>query len=237
MDQAGKPIVGARVLVLNTKDNTTRTLTTDVAGNYAIQGLTAGCGLRSPSRFPRCCLRTEVHLRPAGPRRQPRELPAQPRCRRRRLAAGDGNRRSRSGVPDLRPRQTESVVRDAAGCSSADPGRACCCMDIGENRKVWEEFPKATPGTRMGRHVAGPARTRRQPDQEPTAASGEPGLENESAGIPSGYRSRTGLAQEAAAAEFQQDRGCRIRRRSESCPDFERQVQGSANHRGRQSRA
>ena len=41
VDQAGKPIVGARVLVLNTKDSTTRTLTTDVAGNYAIQGLTA----------------------------------------------------------------------------------------------------------------------------------------------------------------------------------------------------
>jgi len=39
VDQAGKPIVGARVLVLNTKDNTTRTITTDVAGNYAIQGL------------------------------------------------------------------------------------------------------------------------------------------------------------------------------------------------------
>ena len=41
VDQAGKPIVGARVLVLNTKDSTTRTLTTDVVGNYAIQGLTA----------------------------------------------------------------------------------------------------------------------------------------------------------------------------------------------------
>jgi len=38
-DQAGKPIVGARVLVYNLKDNTTRTLTTDGSGNYAIRGL------------------------------------------------------------------------------------------------------------------------------------------------------------------------------------------------------
>ena len=41
LDQAGKPLVGARVSVLNTKDNTTRTLSTDVAGNYSIQGLAA----------------------------------------------------------------------------------------------------------------------------------------------------------------------------------------------------
>jgi pimeloyl-ACP methyl ester carboxylesterase len=41
LDQAGKVIAGARVLVLNTKDNTTRTLTTDVAGNYSVQGLAA----------------------------------------------------------------------------------------------------------------------------------------------------------------------------------------------------
>jgi pimeloyl-ACP methyl ester carboxylesterase len=39
LDQAGKPLVGARVSVVNTKDNTTRTLSTDVAGNYSIQGL------------------------------------------------------------------------------------------------------------------------------------------------------------------------------------------------------
>jgi pimeloyl-ACP methyl ester carboxylesterase len=38
-DQAGKPIVGARVLVYNLKDNTTRTLTTDESGNYVIRGL------------------------------------------------------------------------------------------------------------------------------------------------------------------------------------------------------
>jgi len=38
-DQRGKPISGARVLIRNTKDNTTRTLTTDAAGTYAIKGL------------------------------------------------------------------------------------------------------------------------------------------------------------------------------------------------------
>jgi len=38
-DQAGKPIAGARVLVYNLKDNTTRTMTTDEAGRYVIQGL------------------------------------------------------------------------------------------------------------------------------------------------------------------------------------------------------
>jgi pimeloyl-ACP methyl ester carboxylesterase len=39
VDQAGKPIVGAHVLILNTKDSTSRALTTDESGNYAIQGL------------------------------------------------------------------------------------------------------------------------------------------------------------------------------------------------------
>ena len=39
LDQAGKPLVGARVSVVNTKDNTTRTLSTDVAGNYSVQDL------------------------------------------------------------------------------------------------------------------------------------------------------------------------------------------------------
>lgn len=38
-DQASKPIVGARVLIRNTKDNTTRTATTDETGNYTIRGL------------------------------------------------------------------------------------------------------------------------------------------------------------------------------------------------------
>jgi pimeloyl-ACP methyl ester carboxylesterase len=39
LDQSGKPIPGAHVLVLNTKDNTSRTLTTDESGNYSIDGL------------------------------------------------------------------------------------------------------------------------------------------------------------------------------------------------------
>src|SRR5215510_5956633 len=38
-DQSGKPIQGAHVLVLDTKDNTSRTLTTDESGNYSIDGL------------------------------------------------------------------------------------------------------------------------------------------------------------------------------------------------------
>jgi pimeloyl-ACP methyl ester carboxylesterase len=38
-DQSGKPVVGARVLVLNTKDNTNRTVTTDATGSYAFRGL------------------------------------------------------------------------------------------------------------------------------------------------------------------------------------------------------
>lgn len=38
-DQTGRPIAGARVLVVNLKDNTSRTLTTDESGNYTIQGL------------------------------------------------------------------------------------------------------------------------------------------------------------------------------------------------------
>lgn len=38
-DQAGKPIVGARVLILNTKDSTSRTVTTDANGAYEIRGL------------------------------------------------------------------------------------------------------------------------------------------------------------------------------------------------------
>jgi len=38
-DQAGKPIAGARVLILNTRDSISRNLITDEAGKYAIQGL------------------------------------------------------------------------------------------------------------------------------------------------------------------------------------------------------
>jgi len=38
-DQTGKPIVGARVLVLNTKDSTSRNLITDEQGRYSILGL------------------------------------------------------------------------------------------------------------------------------------------------------------------------------------------------------
>jgi pimeloyl-ACP methyl ester carboxylesterase len=39
VDQAGKPVVGARVMVLNMSDKTSRTVTTDEKGNYAFQGL------------------------------------------------------------------------------------------------------------------------------------------------------------------------------------------------------
>jgi len=39
VDQAGKPIAGARVVVVNEKDKTSRTVTTDEKGNYAFQGL------------------------------------------------------------------------------------------------------------------------------------------------------------------------------------------------------
>lgn len=39
-DLRGKPIVGARVLIRNMKDNTTRTATTDETGSYAVRGLT-----------------------------------------------------------------------------------------------------------------------------------------------------------------------------------------------------
>jgi len=39
-DQRGKPIVGARVTIRNTKDNTNRTATTDDMGTYAVKGLT-----------------------------------------------------------------------------------------------------------------------------------------------------------------------------------------------------
>jgi pimeloyl-ACP methyl ester carboxylesterase len=38
-DLRGKPIAGARVLIRNMKDNTTRTLTTDENGSYAARGL------------------------------------------------------------------------------------------------------------------------------------------------------------------------------------------------------
>jgi len=39
VDQAGKPIAGARVVVTNKSDKTSRTVTTDERGNYAFQGL------------------------------------------------------------------------------------------------------------------------------------------------------------------------------------------------------
>jgi pimeloyl-ACP methyl ester carboxylesterase len=39
VDQAGKPIAGARVVVTNKSDKTSRTVTTDEKGNYAFQGL------------------------------------------------------------------------------------------------------------------------------------------------------------------------------------------------------
>jgi pimeloyl-ACP methyl ester carboxylesterase len=39
VDQANKPIVGARVMVFNLKDSTSRTLTTDEAGSYVIRSL------------------------------------------------------------------------------------------------------------------------------------------------------------------------------------------------------
>jgi pimeloyl-ACP methyl ester carboxylesterase len=39
LDRAGKPIAGARVLILNTKDKTTRTLVTDETGSYSVRAL------------------------------------------------------------------------------------------------------------------------------------------------------------------------------------------------------
>jgi pimeloyl-ACP methyl ester carboxylesterase len=39
LDESNKPIAGARVMIFNLKDNTTRTLTTDERGNYNIEGL------------------------------------------------------------------------------------------------------------------------------------------------------------------------------------------------------
>jgi pimeloyl-ACP methyl ester carboxylesterase len=39
-DLRGKPILGARVLIRNVKDNVTRTVTTDEAGSYTVRGLT-----------------------------------------------------------------------------------------------------------------------------------------------------------------------------------------------------
>jgi len=39
LDQTGKPIAGARVIVVNSKDKTSRTVTTDEGGNYALRGL------------------------------------------------------------------------------------------------------------------------------------------------------------------------------------------------------
>ena len=72
----------------------------------------------------------------------------------------------------------------------------------GENRKVWEELRRATPGPRLGRHVARSARTRRQQDQESAAASGKPGMASESARISPGYRSGPGLAEETAPARI-----------------------------------
>jgi len=39
LDQTGKPIAGARVIVVNSKDKTSRTVTTDEGGNYAFRGL------------------------------------------------------------------------------------------------------------------------------------------------------------------------------------------------------
>ena len=38
-DQAGTPIMGARVQIVNTKDNTTRTATTNETGGYSVQAL------------------------------------------------------------------------------------------------------------------------------------------------------------------------------------------------------
>ena len=39
LDQRGKPLPGARITIRNTKDNTTRTATTDDSGNYSITNL------------------------------------------------------------------------------------------------------------------------------------------------------------------------------------------------------
>lgn len=39
LDGSGRPITGARVVIRNTKDNTTRTLTTDQNGSYNVRGL------------------------------------------------------------------------------------------------------------------------------------------------------------------------------------------------------
>jgi pimeloyl-ACP methyl ester carboxylesterase len=39
LDQSGKPIVGARVLIRNTKDNTSRSIITDQNGSYNLRGL------------------------------------------------------------------------------------------------------------------------------------------------------------------------------------------------------
>src|SRR5204863_4963452 len=38
-DLRGKPIAGARILIRNVKDNTTRTVTTDEKGSYSVLGL------------------------------------------------------------------------------------------------------------------------------------------------------------------------------------------------------
>lgn len=51
LDQRGKPIAGARVLIRNVKDNTTRTITTDETGSYAVRGLPPDVGYEIRADF------------------------------------------------------------------------------------------------------------------------------------------------------------------------------------------
>jgi pimeloyl-ACP methyl ester carboxylesterase len=140
-DHAGKPIEGARVLVLNTKDNTTRTLTTDVAGNYSVQGLTPDVNYEVRADF-----RGVVSERKSISAMLDRE----------------------DNLVNFQLNLTAGTTSGAVGAPSADPGPELQTFDLvklkasfempqgvpapipavlllhgyGENRKVWDEFRK-----------------------------------------------------------------------------------------------
>ena len=138
-DHAGKPIEGARVLVLNTKDNTTRTLTTDVAGNYSVQGLTPDVNYEVRADF-----RGVVSERKSISALLDREDNLVNFLLNLSTGAAAGTTPSADPGPEL---QTFDLVKLKAsfempqGVPAPIPA-VLLLHGYGENRKVWDEFRK-----------------------------------------------------------------------------------------------
>lgn len=136
-DQSGKPVPGANVQVLNTKDNTSRTLKTDDAGLYSIDGLKPDVNWEVRADFKGVV--SERKSISAFLDREDNLINFQLN-----LATASGGAANADNGPQL---QTFDLVKLKASfempSSALAPIPAVLLLHgYGENRKVWEGFRK-----------------------------------------------------------------------------------------------